>query len=147
MSYTAIRDQIKTTLLGVGGIGQVHDYLRVATEPSSLQANFGSGGIVNAWMFSRERTTEERLTTGELLRRYRFVIHGYYQHNDPAASEKTFQDLIEAIATAFRADETLGGTAERIDPVQVQAVGYRILGGSTLCHYCELILEAQEIVT
>jgi len=65
--------------------------------------------------------------------------------DDSVATETIFQDVIEAIATAFKANPTLNGKAFSSDPLQVDSVGLAMFG-SVLCHVCELRLLVQEEV-
>ena len=78
------------------------------------------------------------------------VIRGYFSLDDSANTEKTFQDLIEAIRSKFNPNRRLlvAGTvnAHTSDRIQVRHPGHRMFGG-VLFHYCELVLRASEIVT
>jgi hypothetical protein len=136
---------VKTILAAVSGIGVVHDYERYAVEASALKALFVTGGRLHGWTITRERTPSVYRTNVQTERRHRFIIRGYYALDDSAASEKTFQDLVEAVEAAFRTNDTLNGTAEVAGPLQVERVGPVLFAG-VLCHYVELSLEAQELV-
>ena len=146
MSYAAIRDALVTLVQGVSGIAVVHGYERFATDLPALRALYGDNGKLHGWSITRDRTTALYRTNTQTERRHRFVIRGYYALDDSAASEQTFQDLIEAIEAAIRNDDTLGGTAEVAGPLQVQQVGPVMFAG-VLCHTAELVIEAQELVS
>lgn len=150
MSWTAIRDQIQTTLSGVSGIGQVHNYLRYVTTQSAFEALFVSGGVINAWLHTRRATDGQRLTNKHTVRRHTWSILGYYALDDSAQSELTFQALLESIEQAFRADVTLTGTAEYVEAIDIiEPVGHVMLppgDGGFLCHFAELRLVVQERV-
>jgi hypothetical protein len=64
---------------------------------------------------------------------------------DSAATEKTFNVLIEALATAFRANPTLSQTAFDHNNLQREIIEARSFG-SVLCHYAELTLTVIERV-
>jgi len=144
MSLSLIRDQIKAILLATSGVGaKVHDYERWAKTWEDYLAFFKSNGLIKGWTITRTATSEAKSTTTTNMRTHTFLIRGYYSLDDSAATEKTFQNVIEAIATAFRADPTLNGTAFDSDPLQVDLVG-NVMFGSVLCHFCELRLLVQE---
>ena len=153
MILADIREQTKTILSGVSGIGVVHDYDRLAVDVATLKKFFqDSEGRINGWTIAREATPERWLTNIDYERVFEMTIRGYYGLQDAAASEIVFQDLIEAICDKFRGNDTLNGTCETICPefgnmvgksgLQVAVVEPRMFG-SILCHYVELRLGVQ----
>jgi len=154
MSLTAIREQIKTILSGVSGIGVVHNYQRVTTGDwgKFLNQFQDPDGRINTWIITRTATPERWLTNRKYIRVYEFLIRGQYGLEDNEATELRFQDLIEHACDAFRNKSTLNGACETIAPefgslsglagLQVKLVEDRRFGG-VLCHYCELKLGAQ----
>jgi hypothetical protein len=140
-----MRQQVKVILQGVAGIGRIHDYERYATRPEALKALFVQGGKLHGWTITREKTPAVYRMNLHTERHHRFVLRGYYALDDGAASEKTFQDLLEAIEVAFRSNVTLNDTAELAGPLQVERVTPVLFAG-VLCHFAELSLEAQELV-
>lgn len=151
MSWTAIRDQVQSTLAGVAGIGQVHNYQRYVTDRTAFESLFVSGGVINAWLHTRRGTEGLRQTNRDTVRRHTWEILGYYGLNDSAQSELTFQALLEAIEAAFRTDVSLGGTAEYVEAIDIQEpVGHVMLppgDGGFLCHFAVLRLVIQERVS
>ncbi|MBA7676883.1 hypothetical protein ES703_85128 [subsurface metagenome] len=144
MSLSLIRDEIKSILLGVSGVGtKVHDYERYAKTWEEYLAFFKSNGLIKGWTITRTATPEAESTTTTNMRTHTFLIRGYYSLDDSAGTEKTFQDIIENIAAAFRVNKRLNGQAFDSGPLQVDMVG-NVLFGSVLCHFCELRLLAQE---
>ena len=144
MSLSLIRGQIKTILLGVEGVStKVHDYERYAKTWEAYLAFFKSNGLIKGWTITRSSTPEVESTTTTNMRTHTFLIRGYYSLDDSAGTEKTFQDIIENIAAAFRGNKTLNGQAFDSGPLQVDMVG-NVLFGSVLCHFCELRLLVQE---
>jgi len=144
MSLSLIRDEIKSILSGVSGVGtKVHDYERYAKTWEEYLAFFKSDGLIKGWTITRTSTPEVKSTTTTNMRTHTFLIRGYFSLDDSAATEKTFQNIIEAIATAFRVKPTLNGKAFDSEPLQVDTVG-SVMFGSVLCHFCELRLLVQE---
>lgn len=72
-----------------------------------------------------------------------FIIRGFLRIKDASATEKIFNALIEAIATAFRSNKTLNSTAQDHDFIQAEVIDSRTFGG-VLCHHAELILTVYE---
>jgi hypothetical protein len=146
VSLSAIRDAIVALVQGVTGIDVVHGYERWASDLPGLRALYTTNSKLHGWNVTRDRTVATYRTNTQTERRHRFVVRGYYALDDAAASEQTFQGLIEAIEAAIRNDDTLGGTAEVAGPMQVQEVRPVMFAG-ILCHTAELVIEAQELVT
>lgn len=157
MSLTTIREQIKTILSAVDGIGVVHDYERWSASWGKflelfLVENDDNKKIINGCMFTRTSTPEKWLTNVKYLRVYEFLFRGVYGLKDADATELIFQDLIEDICAAFRSNHTLNGTCETIAPefgalsgrsgIQVEIVQNRMFG-TVLAHFFELRLGAQ----
>lgn len=155
MSESAIRARIKTNLEGVSSLGFVYDYLRWTKDWTSFLSLFKISETVNGVMFHREQTFEKVLTPGEYLRNHMYKFYFFYSLDDSAASELTFQGIIEDICDAFRNDPTLNATCETNDPqigpmtgktgMQVDKIDNRLFG-SVLCHYAELSLLTQEFL-
>jgi len=139
MSLNAIRDYLKTLLSGVAGIGVVHDYERWAANWTDLLSYYQKNGKLNGWAITRRSTAAEWVAEPLVERTHTFEITGIYSLKDTDASEKTFQDLIEAIDAAVRFDHTLGGNCLVAEPLQVETVEARMFG-SILCHVAVLQL-------
>lgn len=160
MSEATIRAAIKAKLAAVSGIGVVHDYERWSrswTRFLDLMRPSSSSRDVNGWMISRKQSPERVATPGSALgsgrthdRTYFFEISGIYQLDDDNGSEITFQALIEAICTAFRADLTLGGVCQSTlggdggIGIQVREVDIDDFDNDTIYHTCTLDLTANE---
>lgn len=103
MSRTTIKQSIKTILSGVSGINSVY------TNLPRQQAQFPSVVI------TMEKAHEEAVTKGDPGRRWiHYTITLYIQsidaNPDEIASQQAFEDLLDAMDVALRANKTLGGT-------------------------------------
>lgn len=145
-----IRAAILAKLQGVTGIGQVHDYERFAAREADFHALYKETATVriNGWNFFRESTREADLNNGEVRRLHTFRLTGFRSLDDADATGKSFDDLVEAIAQAFRADRTLGGLIEDVknldeefgeSGIQVDAIEPVMFAG-VLCHRARLRL-------
>lgn len=146
MSLALIRAAVVTILEGVTGIGAVHNYERLSSDLARLKSLHVVSNRINSWTVTRTATTSEYRTNTQYERQHQLVIRGYMSLDDAAESELTFQALVEAIEEAFRGDDTLDGTAEVCGPLQVERVEPVMFAG-VLCHFAELRLMAQELVT
>src|SRR3990170_5899948 len=89
---------IKTILEGVTGVENVYDTVRNwQTEKQFRDGARTSGGGIQFWFLTRESTAAEDLGPRFTARRHTIAIHGYTAVHDAAASEKTFQALIESV--------------------------------------------------
>lgn len=147
MSLSLIRTEYKTILETVANIGIVHDYARLATDWKKFleffKTNIGGVEMIRGWEISRESSPEEEdfisgVSPNAIVdRSHVMLIRGYAGLQDASATEKTFQDLIEAILTTFRPLHTLNGQAIKTRRMRVDLVTEREFGG-VLCHYAEL---------
>jgi hypothetical protein len=150
---TQVRAAIKAKLVAIADIGVVHDYERYIREPSKLQALYVSGdpARLRGWHIRRISTREFL----EDIARWRVVIgwriRGFMAVDDEGTTEKTFDDLVEAIRDAFRADDDLGGLIfSCVDPSSdeagVQLINHQpVLFCGVFCHHAELGLTTQHL--
>lgn len=154
MSVPAMREQIKTILLGVTGIGVVHYYNRRATDWNKILERFkDADGKINTVMFARDKM-QKRLTGGSPERAHLWRIRVIMGLKDDAATGITFDALLTAIEAAFENYDDLNGTClttKSLDwgplagqeGIQIETIDERVFG-SVLCHYAELLLCAIE---
>jgi hypothetical protein len=148
MSYTTILAQIKSTLEGVSGVQNVHDYLRWSADLTTHQSLFIANGTFDFWMIERTSAPSEASLNGQVFRNHEFILHYMTQLDDSAASEKTAQQLADDVMDTFnlRANLTLGGTADQIEAAQLVEKTEVEFGG-VLCHYLRIGINANEEVT
>ena len=144
MSLSTVRAEMKSVLEAVTGAGTILDYERYSKEWSTYKDLFKSGDHINFIEILRpsfERDVHGSDSTERVT--HNFVLKGAYSLSDDNASEKTFQDLVEAYCQAFRNIPTLNSTAE---VVQYPVIGRIITGmfGSVLCHICEIEISIRE---
>jgi hypothetical protein len=146
MSVAAIRTAIVTRMLTVADIGVVHPYERYSTDLAKLKALYGYNGAIRGWFVRRPRTTETANVLGRTVEQIRWRLQGYMAFNDAAASEITFDGLIEGLRDVFAADQTIGGVVDQCtDPsnpdgescIQLDDAGPVMFGG-VLCHAARL---------
>lgn len=127
---------------GISGIGQVHDYERYASRVADLKALYAYQGQIRGWHLRRIGTKESSPGRGRHVVDHAWQWRGYMSLDDSAATEETFDDLIEAIRDAYRADDSLSGLVATMiigdqAGVQVQDSGPVLFGG-VLCHSARL---------
>lgn len=148
MGYSTILANIKSTVEGVSGIGKVYDYERFAANWGNMLALFKTtGNIIHGWTVSRIATPRRYNTIGrDPERAYVFRLRGVYGLDDSAASEKTFQGIINLVADAFDDNMTLNGACVSLAPdwgpmadqagLQVVEIDVRAFG-NVLCHHAD----------
>jgi len=134
---------IQTILAGVAGVANVHDTVRNWQSEKQFRDAAKTASGIQFWFLTREASAAEDLGPQFTARRHTVAIHGYAGVNDAAASEKTFQALIESVAAALGADRKLNQTARHSGPAQVRAVDFRIIN-NVLCHHAELALVVED---
>jgi hypothetical protein len=150
MGFATFRDEVKTTLEAVNGIGRVYDTMRLLTHWEKFKQDAVKDGRVNIWEITR-LTMEEDLETPQgqsgvepCFRDLHLIgIIGHFSVDDKKKSEKVFQDLIDAIVAAFRVNNTLG--AQTLIPAQAQvpSIGHEMFA-SVLCHAVQITFLARE---
>lgn len=144
MSLSTVRAEVKSVLEDVSGIGQVHDYERYAKEWSSYRDIFKSGDHIN--FIQIHRPSFDRIVHGsDSTERvtHHFLLKGAYSLRDEDETEKTFQDLVEAICQAFRDKPNLNNVAEVVQyPISGRI--YNDMFGNVLCHICEIEVSIRE---
>lgn len=128
---------------GVANTGKVYNRLRLVRDEASFRLIYRDDSVnpprVRAWVITREATTgtAEKVHSDKDV--HTIVMRGYYGFVD-AEGDTDFQNSIEDIRAAFRADRQLGRTVFECKPVQVkQAVTGMICG--VLVHYAELSMQ------
>lgn len=150
MSVAAIRTAIVARLNSVSGIGVVHAYERYAADLAKLKTLYCPTGetTIRGWFVRRFRTNESGNIQSRTVEQIRWRIQGMMAVNDAAASELTFDELIESVRDAFAQDETLGGTVDQCSEpgnedgescIQLDDAGPVMFGG-VMCHACRLSL-------
>lgn len=144
-----VRAAIKTTLESVADIGQVHDYERYASRQGDFVALYYSAGHaqIRGWNFRRVAREERSSAIGRHAVTARWALRGYMALDDSAASEQTFDLLVEALIAAFRADDSLGGVVDTciiadVAGLQLDEAGPVMLAG-VLCHGARLTLRTR----
>lgn len=141
MALKDIIAEVNTILSAVAGIGKVHDYERWVADEAGFRTLFlAADGRLHGWTITREQSPARDKNVHAAERTHRIVLRGYMALKDDAASEKTFQDLVEAVFAAFLANRKLNNKAIWSAPVSVRVVQHRRFGG-VLCHYAELVLD------
>lgn len=148
-NYLAILADIKAKLAAVPGVGQVHDYSRLAVDWATYISRFKDSASGRIKGFEITRTAVPEHLRGAFHRHHRFVLRGFLGFEDAAATDKIFQPLIEEVCAAFRKAAPgaawlyQNGDAPGESCVQVTTIDERMFG-SVLCHYCEIQLSVTE---
>jgi hypothetical protein len=143
VTESGIRTAIYNLLAAVTDIGKVYDYERWAADWATFinlfKTTISGTPQIRGWEIGRRAVKEDNMP----VRSHIYVIRGYMGINDAAATEKTFNALIEAIAAKFRDGQPLSGAALGHDFIQAELIDARMFG-AVLCHYCELSLTVYE---
>ena len=144
MGFATFRDEVKTTLEAVTGIGRVYDFIRLINHWEEFKQDAVADGRINVWEITR-LTLEEELEAPQgqvgveacFRDAHLIAIIGHFSVKDEDESEKTFQDLIDAIVVAFRQNNTLGQTTLIPQQPQVPSIGHEMFA-SVLCHAVQI---------
>jgi len=139
-----IRAAIVAKLEAVPNVGRVHDHQPFLKTEAKLKELYVTNGQLLGWHIRRVGTRETAPFVSRNVERHRWVIQGFMAFDDTGASELVFDDLVEAIRDAFRADQTLGGMVagtadEDAAGLQVED-SLPVLFCGVLCHSARLVL-------
>jgi hypothetical protein len=152
-----VRAAVKAKVAGVANVGTVHDYERFANTPSALIADYvnnaQTGNRINGWFVSRAAYREVFIDTGRWVRDDDWRVVGYMGLDDADATEKKISTLVDAIADAFRNDDTLGGvvgtciidTQGKKAGLQLDELGHVLFAG-VLCHRARCSLTTRSFI-
>ena len=148
MSVAVLRAAIKTAVESVANVGLVHDYEPYLKSDAELRTFFQvtDAAALLGWTITRERTEERDAFTDLDMDSHLMVIRGYAAMQGQAASEKAFQDTIEAVRTRLRQERVnrFGGLFD-VHPPNVRTVEAREYVGKGV-HYCEITMACDEVV-
>lgn len=148
MNYAPVRDEIKTQLEAVTGIGQVFNHRRHASDWAQFLSLFKTaGGLINMCWISRAEDTEqpevspgstdeadEILAVAEEEAWEIELFYGFKDDDDAGSpSEFGFHLLEDAIETKFRFLQNLNGTVEKSWPLNRVNSSFGTLG-EVHCH-------------
>ncbi len=149
LDLAPVRAAIAAKVTGVQNVGPVHDYERYLREASALLALYSSevqgGKRILGWYVRQGGFEEVFVDTGRWVRDVDWEIVGYMGLEDADATEKKMAVLVDAIADAFRDDDTVGGTVatciidNRGDQAGIQLREFGpVLFCGVLCHRVRL---------
>jgi hypothetical protein len=152
-----IRTAIAAKISGVADIGKVNDYERYTQQMSELKnlfvANIGGQDVLLGWNIRRVSKRTVQVATGRHAVYNTWRIRGYMALDDAAASEKTFDDLIETLCDAFITDDDLGGVLfssinQQNNESGLQLIDSKpVLFAGVLCHHALLGLTTEHLIT
>lgn len=145
MTLAAVRTKIKDIIEDVTGIGTVYDYKRYVNQWDTYKDLFVKNDKINTWEIQRtDFSIDPHGGSGGVADEpHEFIIRGFYAVNDKLASEKTFQDLAQLVAQAFRDKPTLDGIANIVNfPITGSFSEGKL--GDVLSHIVEIKLSVEE---
>lgn len=104
--HAPIRAAIVAKLKSVAGIGQVFGYERYAKTDKDFRELYAANDRVLGWHVRRVARREDA-QFNEVMTDWE--LRGFMSLEDATASELAFDDLVDSICDAWRADPTLDG--------------------------------------
>jgi hypothetical protein len=152
MSRSTVETALLAVLEGVSGVEHVYSGMRSPTDPTAFITEVAGTTRTQAWMVWRSKTEQFDASNSpvpianhyELFVKHTFEIEGHYGFLDDT-TESEWQNLLDAILTAFNNQRTIGGWYAW--PLTLQEVGYRAFGTLAGAHYCKIEITIGEIVS
>lgn len=143
-----IRSAIAAKLQSVTGIGNVFEYERYAAGEKDFRLLYASDESLLGWHIRRVGRKEDAANSEVLTE---WEIRGFKAFQDAAASELAFDDLIDDILAAFRADPTLGKVLlyprDKSSGIPDLADSGPVMFGGVLCHAAKLKFTTRTLET
>ena len=144
MPLADIMTAILTPLAAIPDIGHVYPYDRIALEPTALNGVMGPLPALRFWCLSRAGTAEIWRSNGSVERLHRLRLRGYLALDDPQASERVAQDLLDAVFDTLNAVVTIPGSAEYVTEPTLERQEPRRLADTVDVHFSETFVVASE---
>ena len=144
MSLDAIMQAVLTALQAIPDIGAVYDYDRIALEPTGLTTVMGPLPALRYWCLSRAGTAEVWRGNASVERLHRLRLRGYLALDDPQASERVYQDLLDAVLAACNDIISVPGSAEYVSAPMLERQEPRRLSETVDVHFSETFIVASE---
>jgi hypothetical protein len=143
------RAAIRSTMAGLAPtIGVVTEYEVMVRRKEDFVTKFKHADLayMQGWTITREASLETKRNTARTNDRLHvFVIRGYRTIDQHGATETAFQDDVERVCDALRAEENdqLNATAKSVGPPSVRVFEPRDFSGYAV-HYVEIACPAVE---
>lgn len=148
-----IRAAIVATMQTVPAIGVVHDRERFIERMSDLKAVYVAPGLgLRGWFVRRQQIVETDRIQPRSVEYLRWRIQGVMAFDDANASELVFDNLIEKLRDAFRANDTLGGLVAQCALAGGKEAGLQlddagpVSFAGVVCHGARLSLTTQRFL-
>lgn len=111
------RTALAALFAAVADAGVVHDHEPYAKTQGDFRALYvwtaGDGSQqLRGWHLRRTATRERALGLGRTLNAHTWRLTGYMALDDNGATERVFDELVEAMRRAYRLDPVLGGASQ-----------------------------------
>jgi len=136
-----------TPLAAIPDIGHVYPYDRIALDPTALHGTVGPLPTLRYWCLSRAGTQEVWRGNTSVERLHRLRLRGFLALDDPQASERVYQDLVDAVQGAFASVVTVPGSAEYLTAPTLERQEPRRLSDTVDVHFSETFVVASEYLT
>ena len=144
MPLTDIMHALLTPLQAIPDIGHVYPYDRIALEPTTLNGVLGPLPTLRYWCLSRAGTAEVWRGNTSVERLHRLRLRGYVALDDPQASERVAQDLLDEVLDTFAGVVTVPGSAEYLTAPTLERQEPRRLSETVDVHVSETFVVASE---
>ena len=144
MPLTDIMQALLTPLQAIPDIGHVYPYDRLALEPTALNGVMGPLPSLRFWCLSRAGTAEIWRGNGSVERLHRLRLRGYLALDDSQASERVYQDLLDAVFDTLGAVVTIPGSAEYVTEPTLERQEPRRLADTVDVHFSETYVVVSE---
>ncbi len=139
--WTAIRDQISTTLKSVSVVSIVQPFPRLAPDKQTSKwlSWMRDRSRINAWTIFRESTKSVFGTCHQYYRDTNVLLIGMLQHNDENATADEFDELVDLVLEAFHKNIHLNlpGTVDIQGPADLLLEELRLVNNIAV-HYAEI---------
>ena len=146
--YDAIRLEIRSQMLQVVNIGQIHLRRRHTRFWDEMYRRHKKAGRLNTWEITRISVAQSLNSVQGALGTEPFfhdghgiLIRGHMALDDSKKTEDTFQQILDDIRLRIQLNNRLNGAVLLPRQLQTPEIGHETFGG-VLCHFAELTYDA-----
>ena len=146
--YDAIRLEIRSQMLQVTNIGQIHLRRRLTRFWENIFKRHKQDGRLNTWEITRTAVGQD-LNSAQgaagtepfFHDTHEILIRGFMAVKDEKDTETTFQQVVDDIRLRIQLNNRLNGAVLLPKQLQVPTIDHETFGG-VLCHFVEMTYEA-----
>lgn len=142
VALTEAIDEVVTLVQAVTGIGKVYGYWNHAESEAELKEKYVSGGLIHAWVVTRESTESKSMSPLVVRQSHRLAVIGFRAIQKDVDGEQKHQEMAEAVWQKLADNHHMPAGKYALADPQVEEFGAAMFAGFGLCWYVRISVVA-----